>query len=68
MSRESHCMPGALPLLRFVMMFRRLSGLNCIFGKLLLLCLVMRGVLVLHCMFSDGGCRLWGIWMFLSST
>ena len=48
-------MPGALPLLRFVMMFRRLSGLNCIFGKLLLLCLVMRGVLVLHCMFSDGG-------------
>ena len=59
MSRESHWMPGALPLLRFVMMFNKLSGLNCILGRLLLLCLVILGVSLLHCRFSDGGCKLW---------
>ena len=38
MSSESHCVPGAFPLLSLVRMGMKLSGWNCILGLLFVVC------------------------------
>lgn len=69
MSNESHCVPGAFPLLSLVRMGMNLSGWNCILGLLFVVCLVVRCVSLLwHCRLREGGWRLWRMWMLFSST
>ena len=41
MSSESHCVPGAFPLLSLVRMGMNVSRLNCILGWFFVVCLVV---------------------------
>ena len=69
MSRESHCVPGALPLFSLVRMGMNVSGLNRIFGLFCVVCLVVREEsLIWQFRFSDGGWRLCSMWMLFLFT